>query len=72
MTESVFNELYPNMQEMKKALFRVMRGIETLDTKFLSDEENEILIKLSEKWINEFDKYKNTSIDNIIKEIDEL
>lgn len=72
MTESVFTDLYPNMQEMKKALFRVMRGIETLDTKFLSDEENEILIKLSEKWINEFDKYKNTSIDNIIKEIDEL
>ena len=72
MTESVFTDLYPNMSEMRKACYRVMRGTETLGTNILSEEENNTLRKLSEKWINEFDKYKNNLIDNITNELNEL
>ena len=72
MIESIFTDLYPDMIEMRKACFRVMCGIETLNTQLLSDEENETLKNLSNKWINEFDKYKNNLIDDMIKEIEEL
>lgn len=72
MIDSIFNELYPNLAVMRKACFRVMRGTETIENIFLSEEENETLRMLSDKWIKEFDKYKNNLIDNISSELDEL
>lgn len=72
MTNSIFTELYPSMSEMRDACYRVMRGTETLSTNILSEEENNTLRKLSEKWINEFDKYKDNLVDEMINEINEL
>lgn len=64
--------LFPEMSQMREACFCVMRGTETLSTPILSDEENDILRKLSDKWIKEFDKYKNNLVDDITSELDKL
>lgn len=72
MIESIFTDLYPEMSQMRDACFCVMRGTETLSTHILSDEENDILRKLTDKWIKEFDKYKNNLVDEMINELNEL
>ena len=60
------------METMRKSCVRVMNGTETLYPKLLSEEENETLRMLSDKWIKEFDKYKNNLVDEIITELNEL
>jgi len=72
MTESIFENVYPEMSTMRKSCFRVMRGTETIYPKLLSDEENETLRMLSDKWIKAFDKHKKDVINEIISELDKL
>jgi hypothetical protein len=72
MIESFFTDLYPEMNQMRKTCFHVMRGTETLGTQLLSDDETETLRMLSDKWIKEFDKYKNNLVDDMKNELKEL
>lgn len=68
--EHCISVMYPNLPSLNTAFQKVMFGIQNSETKFLSKEEEETIVSLTRKWCKAFDKFKEETFEQILKEIE--
>ena len=66
-------KLWPFMQDVKDACEIIMGGLTTgkFSTHFLDEDEEQQLYSLVKKWRNKYNEHLNSTIDSIVKEINE-
>lgn len=63
--------MYPNLPSLNIAFQKVMFGIQNSETKFLTKEEEETIVSLTRKWCKNYEKLKEETFGQIIKELKE-